>query len=198
MITDRYYFMKLIFLAGTLILTLSAFPQDKSNGCQCKFQSINNIGIVEGSQGSAFHLQTVNGIAMRKWFVGLGAGIDYYRFRSVPLSIETRKEFSNKNINPFVYGAAGIHLPWKRDNEMYYSNADLSGGLYYDLGLGLQFATSKTNGFTISAGYSFKRVTETIHSVPYCLVGPCPEYEQKREYGLKRVSMKVGWRFRSI
>ena len=189
--------MKYILIASALFISINSLAQNASKRCNCKFQSINNVGIVEGSDGSGFQLHSLNGVAINKWFMGIGAGVDYYRFRSLPLYIESRREFLNKNINPFLYAAAGIHFPWKREDETFYYNADVSGGLYYDAGIGLHFSTSKTNGLTISAGYSFKHITESVRTVPYCIMGPCPEFEQKREYGLKRISMKVGWRFRS-
>jgi hypothetical protein len=189
---------KLIILSVILLVAIIARPQkNEKKSCSCSFQSMLNIGLLEGQENSDFLIQTINGIQYKGWFAGIGAGIDYYRFRSIPLFLDIRKNILNKNLSPFVYADAGIHFPWAKDNESFYGGSKMSNGLYYDAGIGMNFSIRKNQGFTFSAGYSYKFAKETASWPIYCVMGPCPEYKQTRSYDLNRLSMKLGWRINS-
>ena len=192
--------MKRIFFLLFMLLLFSGIclaQQQAKKSCSCSFQSILNIGLLEGQENSDFLIQSINGIQYKGWFAGIGAGVDYYRFRSIPVFLDIRKNILKKNFSPFVYADAGIHFPWAKDNESFYYGATMSNGLFYDAGIGMNFAINKNHGFTFSAGYSYKFAKETYSWPVNCLMGPCPEYKQTRSYDLNRVSMKVGWRFNS-
>ncbi len=172
--------------------------QKKNNpSCDCGFQSILNIGLLEGQMGGDFQIQTVNGFQYKGWFAGIGTGVDYYRFRSIPLFLDIRKNITNKNLTPFIYADGGMHFPWKKDNESFYYDASMSNGLYYDAGIGMNFTLRKNQGITFSAGYSYKFVKETTTWPVECLMAPCQQYKQTRSYDLNRLSMKIGWRINS-
>src|SRR3712207_6342004 len=79
----------------------------KDNGCGCSFSSIIQLGLLEGSQGSAFHAQVVNGLRWNTWFAGVGVGLDRYRMRSAPLFFDLRKELSREANAPFLYADIG-------------------------------------------------------------------------------------------
>ena len=67
------------------------------------FQSNMQFGLLEGQRGSAFQLQTVNGLQFNTWFAGLGAGLDYYHTRSIPLFLNLRKSFFSGEKTPFIF-----------------------------------------------------------------------------------------------
>src|SRR5215467_547922 len=69
-----------------------------------QFRSINQVGLLEGTDGGAFQIQTINGVQFRTWFLGIGVGIDNYRLRSVPLFVDLRKEFKVGTNYFFIYG----------------------------------------------------------------------------------------------
>ena len=190
---------KIIILSFIFLLFtgISRAQNKEKKSCRCSFQSIVNIGLLEGQESTDFHLQTINGIEYRGWFAGIGAGVDYYRFRSIPVFLDIRKNILNNKISPFLYADVGIHFPWAKDNESYYQGATMSNGLYYDAGIGMNFSIKKNQGFIFSAGYSYKFAKETYAWPVNCIMGPCPEYKQTRSYDLNRLSMKVGWRFNS-
>jgi len=52
---------------------------------QVRFSSVNVMGVGSGSNGESFVLSTINGISKDKWFTGVGVGLDYYRYRSIPV-----------------------------------------------------------------------------------------------------------------
>lgn len=192
--------MKYILLVLSLAYTMAVFSQEKkivNNKCSCAFQSINQAGLLEGEKGSAFQLQTINGVEYNSWYAGIGAGIDYYRFRSVPLFLDIRKYLLKKSLSPFLYSDIGVHFPWKRDGESLYVNGELSSGWYYDVGLGLKIASGNKQGFNLSAGYSYKNIRETSSSSVVCIRFPCEQFRQTRNYGLNRLTLKLGWMIRN-
>ncbi|HUR12794.1 MAG TPA: hypothetical protein VM012_15565 [Flavitalea sp.] len=186
-----------IFLLLICILSIVVPARaQKQKKCNCLFQSAVNIGLIEGQRESSFQLQTVNGIAHQKWFAGVGAGLDYYRFRSIPLFFDIRKSFSSKPFAPFIYGDIGHHFTWERTKEIMFG-ADLKGGLYVDLGVGMQVAVNRKQSLTLSAGYTYKDVTEKSRQYIYCIMGPCEGALQSKHYRLNRLSMKAGWFIRN-
>jgi len=192
--------MKKLFIltVGFMICTIIARAQkDEKKSCSCSFQSMLQIGLLEGQGDSDFLIQSINGFQYNGWFAGIGAGIDYYRFRSIPLFVDLRKNILNKNLTPFVYADAGVHFPWVKDNEGYYADASMSNGLYYDAGIGMNFSIRKNQGISFSAGYSYKFAKETVSWPVYCIMPPCPQYKQTRSYDLNRLSMKLAWRINS-
>src|ERR1700730_10196903 len=82
-----------------------------------RFHSIEQLGLINGKGATAALFQTVNGLEYRGFFAGVGTGIDYYRYRSVPLFMDIRKEFGQKKRKWFVYADAGHHFPWVDQNE---------------------------------------------------------------------------------
>ena len=85
-------------------------PAEKTKNCGCAFSSINQIGLLAGEGGEGFQLQTINGLRYKTWMVGAGVGIDGYRFRSIPLFLELRKEFNLKSNAFFIYNDIGLQL----------------------------------------------------------------------------------------
>ena len=96
-------FLKVFFIVLTIVVfSTNCFAQQNKTS-KIRFQSVINIGLLEGEKGSAFQLQTINGIKYKSWFVGAGVGLDYYRYRTIPLFAELRKEFLKSANKIFVY-----------------------------------------------------------------------------------------------
>ncbi|MBD0332473.1 MAG: hypothetical protein ICV66_07440 [Chitinophagaceae bacterium] len=160
------------------------------------FHSITSIGLLEGQQGSALQLQSVNGVQYKKWFGGVGAGIDFYHFRGFPVFIDVRKYVTIRNTFLFAYGDAGIHLPWvKRGEASIWYDSKLTKGLYYDAGLGYRLPVAKKYALVFSGGYSVKEIAEVWKQPIACIATPCPEYQQRFDYTLRRISLRAGWVF---
>lgn len=160
------------------------------------FHSINQVGLLEGESGSAFQLQTVNGVQYRKWFVGMGTGLDYYSFRTIPLFADIRWHILDNRKTPFVYADAGTNFMWNNDKaEAGWYKSSYKNGLYYDMGIGYSLASKKGTAFTISAGYTQKNIREdrTGHgSVIIGIYPPPPPYTERFHYQLSRLSIKMG------
>jgi hypothetical protein len=191
----------LIFLAGTI--SFNCFAQQNATS-KFQFHSINNIGLMEGETGSVFQLQTINGFQRGSWFAGVGVGLDYYRFRSIPLFIDLRKEFGNKEDKFFVYADGGLDFYWKEDKDVkqFYIDDKFKSGFYAETGFGYKFRLNKKLFLNISAGYSYKKLTEEGSYYPYNYYNPNDPYtlppdagRAKIIYNLNRLVLKVGVEF---
>lgn len=192
----HFYFLAALIFWATFSLSqeVPAAVETKKKGCSCTFSSIYNVGILEGENGTSLQLQTVQGIRYGKWFAGIGAGLDYYHLRSIPLFIDIRREFFNGKNAPFIYADGGYHFAWARDRDKsQYQKIDYDGGLFYDVGLGYRIGSAnKQNGFLISAGYSFKYLREA-HTSQVCINWNCQdETNEWFKYKLNRLSLKIG------
>ena len=189
-------FYKVVFLLLILSGGMNANAQSadipKQNTCSCSFTSINQVGLVAGEANDSYQLQTVNGLQFKTWMVGAGIGIDGYRFRSIPLFLQLRKEF-NLNTNAlFLYNDIGVNYPWVKDQQKpYYGSGDYSHGMYYDGGLGYRL-TLKRQSLVFSSGFTLKEMSEDRSFTTCPFVGPCFESKDVYHYSLKRLSFKVG------
>ncbi|MBX3241588.1 MAG: hypothetical protein KIT80_11430 [Chitinophagaceae bacterium] len=172
------------------------------------FRSINQVALINGKDLVSAGLQTVNGVACQNWYLGLGVGLDFYRYRSVPLFVDLRREINLKKDKLFLYADGGYNLPWAKDSEdrlhiwsntIYRTINEYRGGEYADLGLGYAVAAGKKgSAFLLSAGYSYKRFKKTTTSTVESNV-PNPTVEttdvQKFDYHFNRLMIRIGWQF---
>jgi hypothetical protein len=188
------------FLAA-IALTVIAHAQEvkKSKNCGCSFSSINQAGLLEGSTGTAFQVQTVNGMRFKNnWFAGVGIGYDRYRIRSIPLFLDLRWTLFNRPNTPFVYGDIGYNFDWPEDRDKTnWWSSDFSGGVYYDAGVGYRIGLGKKHGIVFSGGFSFKKLTEKRSTriwcdfPPFCSGDPDVSTETY-DFKLSRISLKAG------
>ena len=174
---------------GMLVFIYSA-GQDK----KIKFNSINTGGIIFGQSDSYGLFQTVNGIKYQKWSAGLGAGYDYYYYKSIPFFIDARRYLGKEN-NGFLYGDIGYNFPQKnkpRKEVPFYTSYHFTCGLYCDIGIGYGIKFSKNSALLISGGYSYKNIHNRIGVINPCLVPPCPETISNYDYDFSRLILKAG------
>lgn len=160
------------------------------------FHSVNQVGVLEGESGSAFQLQTINGVQYKKWFVGMGTGLDYYSFRTIPLFADLRWHILNNKKTPFIYADAGTNFVWAKGNrEAGWYKSDYKNAFYGDAGIGYSIIFKKGTAFTISAGYTQKNFRENrtgYGPVVIDVYPPPPPYSEKFNYKLRRLSIKAG------
>jgi hypothetical protein len=189
---------KFAFTSFCLILVsiLKAQSGEKSepDKSRCSFTSINQVGFVVGEAADSYQLQTVNGVKYKTWMVGAGVGIDGYRYRSVPVFLQVRKEFSLSTYVFFLYNDIGLNYPWVKDSQkgVYYGNSQYSQGLYFDGGLGYRLPLKKQS-LLFSGGFSLKEMKEDRSMTTCPFVGPCVENKDVYQYSLKRLSFKLGF-----
>ncbi len=180
----------LLFLL-TMLIGFRGKAQDK----KIKFRSINSVGFVIGEHGSDIMLQTVNGIAYKNFYSGIGFGIDYYNFNSYPLFFDQRIYFGKRKMG-FIYGDLGYNISGKSKpgKEVYYYNGyRFYGGVFTDFGIGYKMKFSKKSFFTLSSGFSYKEISNKVAiNVPCASAGVCPVDYQTYKYGNGRVVLKAG------
>jgi hypothetical protein len=183
-------------LAFALCLSVMVSAQQKTVTGKWQFHSINNVGLLEGQTGSAFQLQSINGMQYKSWFGGIGLGLDFYKYRTIPLFIDFRKEFGSGVNKFFAYADGGINFCWLTDNEktLYFADDHFSGGFYTDLGLGYKIGLGRNNHLLLGIGYSLKKLKEIYESYYYDPPDNVSD-KVKINYNLNRLTLKVGWEF---
>ena len=188
-----------IFIAITCTLPVVA-QQTKS-----RFYLLPQVGFLNGDNSVNWQGSLAAGIRKKGWSIGLGAGIDYYKVRSVPVFVDLRKDITNTRKPFFTYLNFGANLASPREFE-YTSRIDLwwthpkstfSNGLYGELGLGYTVYNKKKVGVLVSVGYSIKSITERYTETIY---GDFPPYGQTfitdriLDYHFNRFVCKIGCR----
>jgi hypothetical protein len=186
--------MKTIATSLLIVICLSAQAQKGAT-----FRSQNYVGMLEGEQSSKFQLQTINGIYKNKWFAGVGTGLDYYYFRSVPLFLSVNRYLCDCDRTWFLSLDGGVNWVWDKSTANWVNNyryGRFEPGLYWASGIGYKMGLrNKKDAVLLNVGFSAKHVREEVKSVMWCLVPPCPETTDKYQYKLNRVSLRVGWEF---
>jgi len=163
-----------------------------------RFHSFNSLALVNGNNAVSAGLQSVNGFQKKNWFVGVGAGLDYYLYRTVPVFADVRYSFGKKKNKPFAFVDAGVNIEWVEtgyngrviiwDGN---SSSKYKGGLYSDIGFGYNIKM-KNNALVISLSHSHKSLEETITSTDWRTNQTQTDFN---EYKLNRILIKVGWQF---
>jgi hypothetical protein len=187
--------MRTKILLTIVCLTIVVIAQAQKKGF--RYNSIVQAGLLEGEQGSALQLQTIQGVKFKTWSAGIGAGLDYYHTRTIPLFLDVRKAFRNKEKAAFVYASGGYNFPWvKKYDATLLPLPETNGGLYYTAGIGYQLPILKTSALFFTAGYSVKKLSTTIiDDVVIAIYPPQPLRTYLYQYSLERISIKTGLRF---
>lgn len=182
----------LTFLILVWMLKPAAAQQTKP-----RFNSVTSVGLAAGEKTNAPALETINGIRFSDWFAGIGVGIDYYRYKTLPLFGNVKWYFDSVK-KAFLYGSAGYNFPLKNKpgpEIWYFDDYSFSGGIYLDAGIGYALPLGKRSAVVLSAGYSYKalRSTTIIHVCPF--IPPCYEDKTRLEFTYGRIMLKAGVSF---
>jgi hypothetical protein len=190
-----------VFGQGAGFARSEGFAQSEGFGqSRIQFRSTEWAGLSTGEAGSAGQVQTVNGVSRGPWFVGVGAGLDYYRFRSIPLFLSVTRDLAiGKRDWLFLYLDGGTNVPWYKRSETP-DNAFLSdafhGGEYWSGGLGYVWKLGDHTGKAVlfSAGYTVKKLSEDEEEDNTCMLMDCHNLE-RFEYLNRMYMFMIGFRF---
>lgn len=163
-----------------------------------RFQSFNAMALLTGEQGAGFGIQSVNGVQWRSFFVGAGLGFDFYGISTTPVFLDIRKTFGQGKNKFFAYGDAGYNIAWPGSFSESFNSAlqNPGGGFYSDIGMGYLVGFGKRDALILSAGYTFKSLTDDQEVYPICFPGGlCEPVIERFEYRFNRITIKAGWRF---
>jgi hypothetical protein len=177
---------------------LAQAPKTKTS-----YYLITQGALLNGDHSASAQVQLAGGFEKNNWAFGLGAAIDYYKIRTVPVFADARF-FFGKDKAIFSYADLGYDMVWPLETQYRnywtlggpYQRSDFRNGFYTDLGIGYALKR-KNKGVIISLGYSMKTITEKYNEVVY---SPTPPYsgtntERRAVYELNRISLKLGYSF---
>jgi len=162
------------------------------------FRSQNYIGLLEGDDGSAFQFNTINGVQLGTWYAGVGTGLDWYMFRSVPLFLSINKDWKPSNRTFYFNLDAGTNFVWTDEgrNDWTGYESKFTPGFYWGAGIGYKAGfKNKKDAIVFNLGYSFKRLKEEETVPLYCINPPCGFTTDYYDYKTNRVSVRMGWQF---
>ena len=191
--------MKYFFLVLLIPVTLVSFGQKKN--ATYKFHSINNISLINGDNATTAGLQSINGFQKGNLFAGVGIGLDYYLYRTVPLFVDFRYEFGKTKNKFFAYADGGVNFDWVEEEynvgpifiwDGSRNTSEFHNGAYTDVGLGYMVGTKKGGGLVLSLGHSYKSLEKTISYQDWRTQETITDVYN---YNLNRIVLKVGWKF---
>ncbi len=189
-----------------LLLVLVAIASSAQQK-QKKFYLIPQAGLLSGDHLFSGQWQLVGGMQKKQWAFGLGAGMDYYKLRSIPVFTDTRFFFGKKR-SCYSYLNLGYNIasPMPSQRKTFYGfwsppamGSAFSNGWYTDMGLGYILNVYGKKKVMLSAGYGFKTVTERYNTLmPWIDFLPMggmmrrSDYDQSIDYWLNYFSLKLG------
>lgn len=162
-----------------------------------RFNSVTSVGLLTGQSETSLSLETLNGIRFSNWATALGAGLDFYQYRSAPVFANVRWYFGSEK-KLFLFGSGGYNFPLKNKPDRSLGNFSyyyFSGGVYADGGIGYSLFLNKRTSLVFGLGYSLKEIK--LHS-SYSICGivpPCWEEHERYEMNYRRIIMKMGIAF---
>lgn len=172
-----------------------------------KFRSDDYVGLASGQLGNYGVVETVNGVCKGPWFLGIGAGLDYYRFRSIPLFVSVTRELPifPKAGGLFVYLDGGIDLPRYTKSVPFDAGFDsyssrFHAGTWYNgsLGYRIKLGAKTQKALLFSAGYGVKKLKEEDTAPAICAVfGACQIGTEMYvyEYLNRMLLLRIGFSF---
>jgi hypothetical protein len=174
----------------------------KKQAKKIQFKSINTMGLLVGSSGENFSVQTINGIAYKSWSVGIATGIDWYGTRSIPLLLDVRKSFTNNKNKPFVYANGGTSFAWIYDSNLnpyytgiiaYYDNEKYKTSFTGEFGTGYTMPLKNKAAFVLSVGFSYKALSK-YQTGAANFMGVIKTYNST-DYYYRRLALRLGLMF---
>lgn len=126
------------------------------------------LTILNGQSGVDGRLGVAAGYELRKKLsVHLGAAIDHYYLRTIPVYVELQRALGEKPRHFFAYAGAGLNLAWPTSDQRntggwgIVSPVAYQPGLYSQLGIGRTLGKVTGRGFILRLGHSAKSFTES-------------------------------------
>jgi hypothetical protein len=165
-----------LFLYVPLLLFCAIEGVAQTQAHKLQFSSVNTVGLLVGSKGEAFAIQTIAGLKAKKWFGGIGTGLDFYDRRTVPLFLDVRRDLLNKKNTPYLYADAGTGFLWLKSPTRSAETSGSSSPMFnYETGIGYKLTGKNKTALVFSAGYSVKQVKQTFKSFSWV---PLPIYTE--------------------
>ena len=168
------------------------------------------IGYISGSYEPSADIRLQGGLQKNGWLVGLGTGVDYYRFTSFPIYVQGRKMIGKRKGKPFILTSMGVNIPSgkNQDQPNQLIPIDLVSsfvpastpnrydlGIYAEAGAGYAFLNKKGRGLLLSLSYTQKRIKETSTNYYYTRQGMGGPTDEVNVYIMNRAAVRIGYLF---
>ncbi|MBL7741387.1 MAG: hypothetical protein JNK14_19335 [Chitinophagaceae bacterium] len=186
--------MKNKWLIIAVLFPAISFSQGSASS-KGELAAITSVGLAAGESIAKPLFQFSTGMNFRKWFAGVGAGADLYKFTSYPVFADLRMSFG-KGLAGFVYANGGYNISDganSHNNNFFKTTDKFTGGLYMDAGVGYRIKLGTMHQLLFSAGYSQKNLSNRVGYTYPCFVEPCPEEIYDYRYKLGRIVAKLSW-----
>ncbi len=199
---------KALLLSAFALFAINLTAQNK--GAKWKGWASPSIGYISGSYEVSGDLRAQGGLKKNGWNVGIGAGVDYYRFASFPIYAQATKMIGKRNGKPFITTSVGINIPssnipqYNFDDVIFLSSSirapdpvekKYQPGIIAEIGGGYAFLNKKGRGLMLSLNYSQKRLTETGINYLYTVQMSGEATEEKTKYIMNRAALRIGYIF---
>ncbi len=142
------------------------------------------------------------GYLQNGYYIGLGTGFDYYKYRTVPVFIDIKKYFGNGDRQFFIYANGGVNIAWPTTTQRQQSGwwgwnnlSQFKNGIYSDIGFGYNLFNSKKRGFFTAVGFSNKTLSESYDEQIWTGNNQPITSKRNLEYSMNRILIRFGYRF---
>ncbi|HEX6846877.1 MAG TPA: hypothetical protein VF144_07860 [Chitinophagaceae bacterium] len=187
----------LLFVLLSFVAIINEIQAQEKKGVKKYFSSQISTGILEGEQNTSFHVELLNGVHYKTWFAGIGTGLDYYYYRTLPVYLSGIKYLSPKNHSFFVQGDVGMNFVWEDERITAWNEVShqFKPGLYWNGIVGFATGLDRKNAFSFGVGYSYKSFEEIKEIAVWCFNPPCESSFERYKYNLNRLTLRLGWQF---
>ncbi len=184
--------MQNFFLLLCLLLPSWAMAQDHKATTRPHIQSTAGVSLSVGQAEPAWQWQWVNGLKVNNWFAGVGVGMDYYRFRTVPVFLSARRErLFNRSFFAFVDAGVAVPAVRKQEKNEWLLKDDFYMGFYSETGVGIKIPAGKKMSLLLSAGYSFRTLREEAEFPSASSYWPSPNTENVYRYKFHLLTLRA-------
>lgn len=192
----RYDHIKKITFKGNGTISTD-FNEKISNEPSLKINSFYHefrAGLLFGDETTGVLLHTINGYQFNKYLgTGLGIGVSKYgNYITLPIYTTVKGYILDRKVSPFYFGDIGYGFAWRTNkNQDLFELEDISGGLYWQVGLGYQINFYKSS-LVFTLGYVNQgSKAEYIYRRPWDI----DDVEVSEKRILRRFAFTVGFLF---
>lgn len=173
-----------------------------------KFSLLAEAGFLAGSYGPGAEGRLSFLWNKGRWQAGLGAGLDSYRFQSVPVVVTGRHFLGSGSRRLFAVASAGVNADaltsaqrqnntpvWWRWNNVPAAPPEYGIGSFGEVGLGYGWFFKKRHALLLSVLYVHKRTSETFNRDTWLGFGQVQTNPETNIYLMNRLAFRVGWQF---
>jgi hypothetical protein len=189
---------KLLVFVALMMIAAPVLSQQSKTGYTGSLEA----ALVNGGYESNAAITMTHGLGFKGITASVGAGIDYYRFRSVPVFIDLKKYFTIAKLQPFIQASAGLNVAWPTTEQKivqrwWWQGNDtisFSNGIYSKAVMGIVLNPGKQVKISAVAGWSYKSVTTRYDELVFDGTGSRMEI-RTMIFGLNRLYVGLGVSF---